>query len=185
MKFSVPSVLSVVLILFLTACAGDDRETLVIYSPHGKEMLSEYEQAFEQAHPDVDVQWLDMGGEQAYDRIRKLVAQRRLDDGERTIPGPDDEIFNFVTATGRIGRLYLRAETATAQEPLRTPHHETPERRAHAHVFRVDVLRKLDAVGSFYGCILRVPRLPRLLVVASLARHRTPAFTRAPSPWNR
>src|SRR5690606_28765669 len=35
-------------------------------------------------------------------------------DGERTIPGPDDEIFNFVTARGSIGRLYLRAETTTA-----------------------------------------------------------------------
>lgn len=56
--------------LGLAGCAGDDRQQLVIYSPHGKEMLGEYEQRFEALHPDVDVQWIDMGGQDAYDRIR-------------------------------------------------------------------------------------------------------------------
>ncbi len=58
------------LLLLPTGCSTDDRETLVIYSPHGKEMLSEYEDAFEAAHPEVNVQWIDMGGQDAYDRIR-------------------------------------------------------------------------------------------------------------------
>jgi len=58
-------------LLFLVGCsAGEQKETLVIYSPHGKEMLSAFERIFEEAHPDVDVQWLDMGGQNAYDRIR-------------------------------------------------------------------------------------------------------------------
>ncbi|HET6569193.1 MAG TPA: extracellular solute-binding protein [Rhodothermales bacterium] len=57
--------------LLLAACGGKDaRERIVIYSPHGKEMLSESEQGFEQLHPEVDVQWIDMGGQDAYDRIR-------------------------------------------------------------------------------------------------------------------
>lgn len=60
-------VLSAVL---LWSCATDDRERLVIYSPHGKEMLSYYEDAFEAEHPTIDVQWIDMGGQDAYDRIR-------------------------------------------------------------------------------------------------------------------
>ena len=54
----------------MSSCAGDDRLQLVIYSPHGKEMLDAYEDSFESAHPDVDVRWIDMGGQDAYDRIR-------------------------------------------------------------------------------------------------------------------
>lgn len=53
-----------------SGCTNDDRERLVIYSPHGKEMLTAYEEAFERLYPEVDVQWIDMGGEEAYDRIR-------------------------------------------------------------------------------------------------------------------
>ena len=54
----------------LSGCASDDRTPLVVYSPHGKEMLSAYEEAFEAAHPEVDVQPIDMGAQDAYDRIR-------------------------------------------------------------------------------------------------------------------
>lgn len=56
--------------LLAAGCGSESREALVIYSPHGKEMLSAFEQVFEEAHPDVDVQWIDMGGQNAYDRIR-------------------------------------------------------------------------------------------------------------------
>jgi iron(III) transport system substrate-binding protein len=58
------------IVLLLAGCGGDGRERLVVYSPHGKEMLQEYEKAFEAAHPEIDVQWIDMGGQDAYDRIR-------------------------------------------------------------------------------------------------------------------
>lgn len=63
------SLAAVLLTVWLAGCASDDREHLIVYSPHGKEMLSEYEAAFEAAHPEVDVQWIDMGGQDAYDRI--------------------------------------------------------------------------------------------------------------------
>ena len=42
----------------------------MVYSPHGKEMLSAYEEAFEAANPGVDVQPIDMGAQDAYDSIR-------------------------------------------------------------------------------------------------------------------
>ncbi|WP_456428975.1 extracellular solute-binding protein [Rhodocaloribacter sp.] len=58
------------LAVLLAGCSGDARETLIVYSPHGKEMLSLYEDAFEALHPDVNVQWIDMGGQDAYDRVR-------------------------------------------------------------------------------------------------------------------
>lgn len=61
---------SLVLFLLLAGCASDDRTQVVVYSPHGKEMLGAYEDAFEAEHPDVNIQWIDMGGQDAYDRIR-------------------------------------------------------------------------------------------------------------------
>jgi len=62
-------VLLIVLIV-VAGCASDDRERLVVYSPHGKELLEAYELAFEAEHPEVDVVWLDMGAQDAYDRVR-------------------------------------------------------------------------------------------------------------------
>ena len=52
----------------LAGC-GDGRQPLLVYSPHGKEMLQEYEAAFEAGHPTVDVQWIDLGSQEVYDRI--------------------------------------------------------------------------------------------------------------------
>jgi hypothetical protein len=49
---------------------------------------------------------------EAYDKIRKIVAPRRLDPAGKIIPGPEDKPFNFVTAKGSIGRLYLSDEVA-------------------------------------------------------------------------
>ena len=54
----------------LAGCRGDGRTRLLVYSPHGTELLDAYEAAFEAAHPEVDVQWLDMGSQEAYERIR-------------------------------------------------------------------------------------------------------------------
>ncbi|MDA0682808.1 MAG: extracellular solute-binding protein [Bacteroidetes bacterium] len=56
--------------LMLAGCATDERTSLVVYSPHGKEMLTDTEMAFEALHPDINVQWIDMGGQDAYDRVR-------------------------------------------------------------------------------------------------------------------
>ena len=58
------------LLLPLAACGGDGRQPLLVYSPHGKEMLQHYEDAFEAANPTVDVQWIDLGSQEVYDRIR-------------------------------------------------------------------------------------------------------------------
>ncbi len=58
------------LLALVAGCKGDGRTRLLVYSPHGKELLEASEQAFEAAHPDVDVQWLDMGSQEAYERVR-------------------------------------------------------------------------------------------------------------------
>ena len=56
--------------LLVTGCASDDRTPLVVYSPHGTDQLRYYERAFEAANPGVDVQPIDMGAQDVYDRIR-------------------------------------------------------------------------------------------------------------------
>ena len=63
----------------LAGCAGDDRTPLVVYSPHGRDMLEAYEASFEEAHPDVDVQWIDMGSQEVLDRLRSERANPQAD----------------------------------------------------------------------------------------------------------
>lgn len=72
MPASASSVKALALLAFLLAACGegDARKQIVIYTPHGKEMLTAYEERFEAENPDVNVVWSDMGGQDAYDRIR-------------------------------------------------------------------------------------------------------------------
>lgn len=62
------------------ACAGDDGRTpLVVYSPHGRELLAAFEEQFEAANPTIDVQWLDMGSQSVLDRVRSEKANPQAD----------------------------------------------------------------------------------------------------------
>ena len=63
----------------LSACAGDGRTVLTVYSPHGKDLLSHYESEFEAAYPDIDVQWVDMGSQEVLERIRAERANPQAD----------------------------------------------------------------------------------------------------------
>ena len=61
-------------------CFGSDgRTALVVYSPHGKDMLAEFEKRFEEMNPGVDVQWLDMGSQSILDRVRSEKANPQAD----------------------------------------------------------------------------------------------------------
>jgi len=65
--------------LLLSACGGDGRTPLVVYSPHGRELLSHFEQRYEASHPGVDVQWVDMGSQEVLDRVRSERANPQAD----------------------------------------------------------------------------------------------------------
>jgi iron(III) transport system substrate-binding protein len=62
--------LSVVMALALAACRSDGRTVLIVYSPHGKELLEYLEKGFEKVHPEIDVQWVDMGSQEVLERVR-------------------------------------------------------------------------------------------------------------------
>jgi iron(III) transport system substrate-binding protein len=67
-------------LLVLAACGKrDTRTVLTVYSPHAKDLLQYYEQTFEAAHPDVDVQWVDMGSQDILDRVRSEAANPQAD----------------------------------------------------------------------------------------------------------
>ncbi len=63
MRYCVPF-----LFMLLAGCGAKD--VVVVYSPHGKDVLGDYEKLFEAAHPGVDVQWLDMGSKEVLSRVR-------------------------------------------------------------------------------------------------------------------
>lgn len=63
----------------LGGCDTDDRTSLVIYSPHGADMLTAFEQRFEALNPTIDVQWLDMGSQEVLDRVRSERANPQAD----------------------------------------------------------------------------------------------------------
>ncbi|MEJ2085035.1 MAG: extracellular solute-binding protein, partial [Acidobacteriota bacterium] len=71
-------VLSAGLMLISLGC-GDGREPLVLYSPHGRDLLELLEQTYEELNPSVDVRWLDMGSQEVYDRIRSEAVNPQAD----------------------------------------------------------------------------------------------------------
>lgn len=67
------------LLALLAASCGDGRKPLVVYSPHGRDLLTLMEKSFEAKHPDIDVRWLDMGSQEVYDRVRSEAANPQGD----------------------------------------------------------------------------------------------------------
>ena len=63
----------------LLAACGDGRETLTVYSPHGRDMLQAFEKRYEALHPEVDVQTVDMGSQEVLDRLRSERANPQAD----------------------------------------------------------------------------------------------------------
>jgi iron(III) transport system substrate-binding protein len=72
-------VAAVLLALCAATCNSDSRTPLVIYSPHGRDLLTLFQRRFEQLHPDIVVRWLDMGSQEVYDRLRSERANPQAD----------------------------------------------------------------------------------------------------------
>jgi iron(III) transport system substrate-binding protein len=80
MRASSRSHATLALLVLLAACGGGDgREVLTVYSPHGRDMLQAVEKAYEQSHPGVDLQFVDMGSQEILDRLRSEKANPQAD----------------------------------------------------------------------------------------------------------
>jgi iron(III) transport system substrate-binding protein len=73
-RFSLPA-----LLLLLAACRRESRTPIVLYSPHGRDVLGLMEKTYEARHPEIDVRWLDMGSQEVYDRIRSEKSNPQAD----------------------------------------------------------------------------------------------------------
>lgn len=73
------------LILAVIGCSGAGKTPLVIYTPHGRDLLTLLKARYEQVHPDVDIRWLDMGSQEVYDRVR---SERANPQGDVWFGGP-------------------------------------------------------------------------------------------------
>jgi iron(III) transport system substrate-binding protein len=67
---SLPPVVSLALLLVACSGASSAKMPVIVYSTHGRELLTAFENAFEGLHLDVDVRWLDMGSQDVLDRLR-------------------------------------------------------------------------------------------------------------------
>lgn len=63
---------------FVLGCS-DGRTPLVLYSPHGRNLLELLEDEFERQNPEIDVRWLDMGSQEVFDRVRSEQANPQAD----------------------------------------------------------------------------------------------------------
>ena len=63
----------------LGAACSDGRTVLTVYSPHGREQLVAFEKWYEERRPEVDLQWVDMGSQEALDRVRSEKANPQGD----------------------------------------------------------------------------------------------------------
>lgn len=88
--------LVLMMMLGTALCACGPREKVVIYSPHGKEMLGDYEVLFEKEYPNVDVQWLDLPSQTVYTRI----AQERANPAADVWWGGTSTIFTQAAEEG-------------------------------------------------------------------------------------
>lgn len=90
---AVAGLVAAVFLVVVPACdPGGD--VLVVYTPHGRDLLEHFGERFEEAHPGIRVQWLDMGSQEILDRVR---SERANPQGDVWWGAPDDM---FVRAGG-------------------------------------------------------------------------------------
>jgi iron(III) transport system substrate-binding protein len=80
----------------LAVACSDGRTPLVVYSPHGRDLLALFETDFERANPGIDLRALDMGSQEVYDRVR---SERANPQADVWFGGPDT-IFARAAAEG-------------------------------------------------------------------------------------
>ena len=81
---------------FGAAGCDSGRTPLLLYSPHGRDLLALVETTYEELNPTIDVRWLDMGSQDVYDRVRSEAANPQAD----VWFGGPDTIFSRGAAEG-------------------------------------------------------------------------------------
>ena len=58
--------------VFLPSCrfGNNNSRRLLVYTPHGQDLLKDFIGRYKQQYPDADVQFLDMGSREVLERVR-------------------------------------------------------------------------------------------------------------------
>ena len=83
--------LLIVLVLVISTTAFAIEKKLVIYTCHGEEMPGDFKLYFEEAYPGTTVEFLPMGGQDMYDRVK---AERSNPQADIVWGGPTDIFLN-------------------------------------------------------------------------------------------
>src|SRR4029078_8950107 len=68
--FLIVPVLIVVSLLLSCRSGSSNKNRLLIYTPHGQDLLKDFVARYKQQHPEADVQFLDMGSREILERVR-------------------------------------------------------------------------------------------------------------------
>jgi len=69
-KLTALTIFALALILSPSCHSANTQPRLLIYTPHGQDMLRDFVTRYKQVHPEVDVQFLDMGSREVLERLR-------------------------------------------------------------------------------------------------------------------
>ena len=126
----------------LAGCSTGDRHAIVVYSPHGKEMLAAFARGYEELHPGEAVHWLDMGSQDAYDRVRT----------ERDNPQADVWWGGPMTAFARAEHEGLLAPYTPAWDSAADPSLRSPGRFWYGTFLTPEVImynaRRIDSASA-------------------------------------
>ncbi len=88
---------TVPLIAAMLICGcSEPGSVLTVYSPHGRDQLEVFKEAFEAGHPGAEVEWVDMGSQEVLDRIRSERANPQAD----VWYGGTEDLFGRAAAEG-------------------------------------------------------------------------------------
>src|SRR5262249_9514554 len=63
--------LCLITLLLTGGCRShSNQRTLLIYTPHGQDLLKDFTERYRKANPDVEIQFLEMGSRQVLERVR-------------------------------------------------------------------------------------------------------------------
>ncbi len=64
------AIVCVLMLLFSCHHTNSPDHKLLIYTPHGQDLLNDFIERYKKVHPETDVQFLDMGSRQVLERVR-------------------------------------------------------------------------------------------------------------------
>jgi iron(III) transport system substrate-binding protein len=64
------AILCVALLLFSCRRTNSPDRKLLIYTPHGQDLLKDFVARYKQVHPQTEIQFLDMGSREVFERVR-------------------------------------------------------------------------------------------------------------------